>query len=129
MKEEEHIISQEQAAGFFLRLMELNVIPIITWETNGEISNANLIFLDMLGYTQTDFEEGKVNWRTITPPAFLYLDEHCIEQLKKNTIAEPYEKKYIRKNGTLMNVRLYVATWKPGETKGVAMVLPLEEIE
>lgn len=129
MNEQDNMISMEQVAGYFWRVMELNVVPIITWESDGEITNANLIFLEMIGYTQQEFEEGKVNWRTITPPAFSYLDDKCMQELKNNPIAEPYEKKYIRKNGTLINVRLYTAALQAGETKGISMILPLEEVE
>lgn len=119
------LLSEREAAGYFWKLLELNAVPIITWELDGKISSANDTFLDLIGYSRNEVEAGKINWKTITPEEYAVLDEECIEQLQYNTMADPYEKKYIRKNGGMVKVRLYNALLNPELQQGVAIVIPL----
>jgi PAS domain S-box-containing protein len=119
-------LSEKQAAGYFWKLFELNAVPMTTWDLNGKITNANNAFLELIGYSRRELEEQKVDWRNITPTESVKLDEKCIQQLKEKGIAEPYEKKFIRKDGTLVKARIYVATLKPGEDHGVGIVMPVK---
>lgn len=119
-------LSEKQAAGYFWKLLELNAFPIITWELNGKITHANDAFLEMLGYTRREFDEGRINWKEITPSEFAHLDEQCIQQLKAHAIAKPFEKKYKKKDGTLIRVRLFNAMLGPSESHGVGIIIPIK---
>lgn len=56
-------IPQDQAAGYFWKLLELNVFPIITWNFDGEITNANEAFLNMIGYSREEFDSYEAIYR------------------------------------------------------------------
>lgn len=119
-------LTEKQASGYFWKLFELNAVPIITWELNGKITHANDAFLDMLGYNRKEFDEGRINWKAITPSEYAVLDEDCIEQLKLTAIADPYEKRYIRKNGAFVKVRLYNAMLDTSQNSGVGIIIPIK---
>lgn len=121
-------LSDQKAAAYFRRLYEMNAVPIIIWDREGHITQVNDIFLSLLGYSRKDFEDGLINWKQMTPPdpEYAKLDEECINQLKTKTIALPYEKKYITKNGQSIRVRLYNAVIEPNDNVGIAIVIPLE---
>ncbi len=120
-------ISEGQAAGFFWKMMEMNAFPALIWESNGKVVYPNDAFLKLIGYTRKEFDEGKINWVAITPKEYLPLDEKCIEQLKSRTIAAPYEKKYIKKDGSAVRVRLYNATAHPGDVQSIGVVFPIDK--
>ena len=52
----------------FRFLFESNVLGVAFWEMSGTVYDANDAFLDLLGYTKKDMEEGQVNWRKFTLP-------------------------------------------------------------
>jgi PAS domain S-box-containing protein len=119
-------VSQDQAAGYFWKLLELNVLPVIMWDATGTIFKANDAFLKMIGYTLKELEEGKINWRALTPKESLPADENCEQQLKTKTIADPYEKKYIRRDGSEVKIKMFTAVLKPGDDHGITVIIPVK---
>lgn len=117
-------LTTEEAADYFQLLSDFNVVPIITWSTEGDIYSCNDAFLSLLGYTRHDWDSKMINWKDITPKEYLPLDEKCIQELKKNTIATPYEKEYIRKDGTRIRIRLYNGHFDTASKRGVGVIVP-----
>jgi len=78
------------------------------WITNmdGVVSQANDTFLDMIGYSQSDLEEGLINWRELTAPGYEEVTERAIQQLKTVGTSQPFEKEYICKDGRRITVML-----------------------
>ncbi|MEI6765830.1 MAG: PAS domain S-box protein [Bacteroidota bacterium] len=98
------------------QLIDSNIIGVIIADANGKILEANNYYLEMLGYTAADFNEGKVDWRKITPPEWLPADERAISELRKAGICIPYEKEYFHVNGSRVSVLLTDALLPgPGE--------------
>mgnify|MGYP000682743237 CR=1 FL=1 len=118
-------VSEKQAAGYFWRIFEMNAVPVVIWGHDGHIYHANNAFLDMLGYSRKEFEQGKINWHALTPPGFERLDNRCIEQLRNEEIATPFEKQYIRKDGTRIDVRLFNAVLDPADQLGIGIIIPV----
>jgi two-component system CheB/CheR fusion protein len=57
----------------------------------------------MMGYSRDELDEGKLNWNRITAPEFHILASEALEQLNTLGACQPFEKEYIRKDGS----RLY----------------------
>jgi PAS domain S-box-containing protein len=74
----------------------------------------NDTFLNMTGHTRAEFDEGRWDWRDFTLPEYLHLDEAAIRQARERGFSDPYEKEYVRKDGTRFPVRLSTAPL-PGE--------------
>lgn len=118
-------ISEKQAASYFRKMMEQNVIPVAYWDFDGHFLDANDALLNLLGYTRKDLEDGKLNWKTITPHEFTNVDQQITQQLKARGVSEPFEKKYKCKDGSLIKVRLYNILLEKTDHRGVGIVIPL----
>ncbi|MBD2447200.1 PAS domain S-box protein [Nostoc sp. FACHB-152] len=84
----------------FRRLVESNMFGVAFGNFTGGIHYANDYFLNMVGYNREDLLSGNIQWMQMTPPEFLPLDAKAIEELRTTGIATPFEKEYIRKDGT-----------------------------
>ncbi len=93
----------------FKRIYDSNIIGIIFSNLDGAITDANDAFLQMLGYTRRELESGLLNWMKITPPSSDPLDTQAVLDLKTSGSVSPYEKQYIHKDGTLVDVVVGVA--------------------
>jgi PAS domain S-box-containing protein len=91
--------------ALFRRLFEANVIGVIAGQ-NGVITQANGLFLKMVGYSRRDLKEGKVNWRKMTPRKYKALDRRIVEGVLAVGVVTPHEKEYIRKDGTRVPVQV-----------------------
>jgi PAS domain S-box-containing protein len=91
----------------FQRMIDANVVGIVIGDASGKVILANDYYLDLLHLTRQDLLEGEVDWRKFTPPEWLAADEKAIRELREKGICEPYEKEYVRADGS--RVRIYVA--------------------
>jgi PAS domain S-box-containing protein len=97
----------------FRRLFESGIIGIMITDTAGAIYEANDAFLAIVGYSREDLEQGRLRWRDITPPEWMNRDELAVRQLEQSGVATPWEKEYVRKDGTRVPVLVGVATLDP----------------
>ena len=111
----------------FRRLAESNIIGVIFADFSGNIIDANDAFLQMVGYTREEFNQGKVRWDTMTPPEYLPLDEEKILELQASGSSTPWEKEYIRKDGSRIRVLVGMALLQEPENTCVCFVLDLSE--
>jgi PAS domain S-box-containing protein len=107
------------------RLLEANAIGVLFWNQNGQLTDANDAFLDMVGYTRAELEAGQINWIEMTPPEFLHLDEIAIREIVQGRVAKPYEKQYFHKNGHRVDVMLGGASLDGEEEEGVAFIVDI----
>ena len=95
---------------------------------DGIITDANDKFLEMVGYTHEDLVAGRIDWVNITPPEYRYLDEHSVIELKATGVNQkPFEKEYIRKDGTRIPVIVAGAMLDEARFDGVAVVMDISE--
>ncbi len=106
------------------------LVGVLSANLDGRVTAANDVFLELIGYTRDDLEAGRIDWKRITPPEYRHLDVVAASELLRSGRADPWEKAYIRKDGTRVPVVLAVAALQRDET--VAFVLdrrPLMHIE
>ncbi|MEM5432072.1 trifunctional serine/threonine-protein kinase/ATP-binding protein/sensor histidine kinase [Cupriavidus oxalaticus] len=109
------------------RLVDANIIGIIVWNGAGDILDANDAFLGMVGYAREDLVSGRMSWRDLTPPELLPGSEQALAEVGQTGRARPFEKEYIRKDGSRVPVIVGLATFEPSCKEGVAFVLDLTE--
>ena len=106
------------------RFYEAGLVGVIYWNTDGEIVDANDRFLEMVGYTREELRAGEIDWINMTPTDQRYLDERSLAELKATGAnAVPFEKDYLRKDGTRVPVILASAMLDEERRNGVAFVL------
>ncbi|MBC3776548.1 AAA family ATPase [Pseudomonas sp. SWRI99] len=109
------------------RLVDADIIGILFWSAQGEVVEANDAFLRMVGYEREDLLCGRVRWRDMTPPEFLPVSERALAQAFATGRAAPFEKQYLRKDGSRLPVLVGLALLESDQLKGVAFVLDLTE--
>ena len=109
------------------RLVDANIIGIFIWNFDGEILEANDAFLRMVGYKREDLVSGRVRWTNLTPPEWRERDERALTEVMRTGTAQPYEKEYLRKDGSRVRVMIGAANFAAGGKDGVAFVLDLSE--
>lgn len=117
----------EQREVKIRRLVDSNIIGIVIWNVEGQILDANSEYLRIVGYDQHDLLSGRVNWADMTPSEWRDRDAQVISELKNRRAVQPFEKEYIRKDGSRIPVLIGVANLEGTEGQGVAFVLDLTE--
>ena len=126
--EQKHAEEQlRQANERMRRLIDANIVGIVIATPTGAVLETNDYYLSMIGYTREEFDQGKVNWRSITPPEWLVADDFSIEELREKGVCTPYEKEYVKRDGSRVSVFLS-DTMLPGPGEHIAaFVLDITE--
>ena len=82
------------------RAMEIETVGIYFFRTSGNITDANDAFLRMTGYARADLDAGRLRWDDLTPAEWMPVSLRAMEQLKTQGNTSPYEKEFVRRDGT-----------------------------
>jgi PAS domain S-box-containing protein len=121
------ITERKRTEARFRRLVDSNAQGVMFCGTKGKITGANDAFLRIIDYTREEMEAGRINWMALTPPEYDDLDRHAMEELAARGICAPYEKQYIRKDGSRAPVLLGAAAFEDNPDESVCFVLDLTE--
>ena len=125
----------EQREAKIRRLVDANIIGIFTWQIprdasdddQGLLLEVNDAFLQMLGYDRDDFVSGRMPRSELTPPEWRERDMQTLAELREFGVSQPFEKEYLRKDGSRVPVLMGGACFDETRTEGVAFVLDLTE--
>ena len=107
------------------RLADSNLIGIMFADFAGHILDANDAFLRMVGYTREELLSGVVRWHEMTPPEWRAADERAIAELKARGECAPFEKEYLRKDGSRVPILVGIAIVEGTPDAGVCFVLDM----
>jgi PAS domain S-box-containing protein len=117
----------EQREAKIRRLVDANIIGIFFWEFGGRIIEANDTFLRIVGCDREDLVSGRLRWTDLTPPERRDRSAQAVDELKMAESLPPYEREYLRKDGTRVPVLTGSAVFDERRDQGVAFVLDLTE--
>lgn len=119
---EQALLEKESRLGC---LVESNVIGIIFWHLDGQITKANSAFFAMTGYSQQDIDTKQLRWDEITPKEHQVADQQAIDQLNKYGYCNSFEKEYFRKDGSKVPILLAGTFFPNSKNEGVSYILDL----
>jgi len=122
---EESLLKSE---GRLSKLYESGLLGVFYWNRDGQVTDANDKFLDMIGYRREDMAAGRINGYRMTPLEFKIVDERSVSELHTAGVNKiPLEKEYIRKDGTRLPIMIAGALLDREQFNGIAFVLDITE--
>ncbi len=121
------ITERKRAEARFRRLVDSNAQSVFFWNTRGEVTDGNDAFLKLVRYTREDLKAGRISWAAMTPPEYDGLDQRALEEVATTGVCTPYEKEYIRKDGTRVPILIGAATFEDKPEEGICFLLDLTE--
>ncbi|HEX9049319.1 MAG TPA: PAS domain S-box protein [Anaeromyxobacter sp.] len=109
------------------RLYDSGMIGVVEFDLAGAILEANDAFLSLVGHTRADLEQGRIAWDRMTPPEYAPLDAFAIGELRTRGLDTPYEKEYVRRDGSRVSVIVGAALFDDARHRGIAFVLDVTE--
>ena len=109
------------------RFYETDLFAILYWSIEGGVIDVNDSFLKLTGYDREDMQAGLLNWAHMTPPEYHALDEDARRQIRETGVHLPYEKEFIRKDGTRVWGLFSAAAWEDNRNEGVSFILDITE--
>lgn len=109
------------------RLVDSNIIGVSFTNISGSIYDVNDAFLKMTGYTRQDIDAHPLLWTELTPEEYIPLDEKAIEEALESGACTPFEKEYIRRDGSRVPVLIGFALLEGSSTDFICFILDLTE--
>lgn len=107
------------------KAFSIETVGVIFFKPESEITGANDAFLKMTGYSRDSLQNGQVRWKDLTPeesqPEWLKV----VEQFLVYGRTIPYEKQYLRKNGTYLWA--LVSVTRISEDEAVEFIIDITE--
>ena len=83
-----------------LKLMvSVEGVGVLIFDESGALIDCNDGWLTLSGYTREEVVSRRLNWRNLTPPEYLAVNEQQLAILSETGRIGPYEKEYLRKDG------------------------------
>lgn len=93
----------------------------------GHILDVNTVFLNMVGYTREELLNTPIGWKELTPSQYMQQDQIALQNIKKYGTFTPYEKQFIKKDGTIMDVLIGPMMGEMNPEHGFAFVLDITQ--
>ena len=117
--------SEEQLRAFF----ESDMVGTLFGDIYGGIKNTNNEYLRIIGYSREELEQGLIKWDKITPPEWSSADYAGISEAREKGACTPYEKQYIRKDGSKIWVLVGYILIGDNREDSIAFILDLTKIK
>jgi PAS domain S-box-containing protein len=116
-------IAHERLRQFF----DANIIGTLIVREDGAVLAANDYFLDLVGRSRAELERGELDWRAMTPQEWLPTRDRAIGAMRTAGAPVPYEKEYLRADGSRVPVLVAATAFSGGDDLIAAFVLDITE--
>jgi PAS domain S-box-containing protein len=108
------------------RLFDSDLIGIVVANPE-KIIEANDQFLKIIGYSHEDMLSGRIPWHEVNPPEYNPLDEVALKEMIDRGSCTPFEKEYVRKDGSRMPILIGATIVEREPLRWVCFVLDMTE--
>lgn len=110
-----------------LRITDSGIIGVFYWTMAGVITEVNDAFLKMIDRERSEFADGKLTWRSLTPPEWAGEDDRRAGEVVERGVAGPWEKEFYRRDGSRIPVLISGAVLDENRESGVAVCVDITE--
>jgi PAS domain S-box-containing protein len=110
----------------FRRLAESGMIGVFFAERDA-VTFANDAFLELLGMAREELLQSGLRWRELTPPEQVALDDRALQEVRERGVCRPFEKDFLRRDGTRVPALVGAAQLEEGRDGWVFFVLDNRE--
>ena len=110
------------------RIFSLGILGYIRSTLSGEILEVNDYYCDLIGYSREEIKNG-LKWDEITPAESLKNEKEKLKGLEKSDSIEPYEKQYIRKDGSIVDILIGVILNNRKSGEASCFVLDISDLK
>ena len=103
-EERERLVAALRESEARVRALSESGVIGMAVATPERILEANDAFLDLIGYSREELQAGAIHWAAITPPEFAEADARALLELRETGVVRPFEKEYLRKDGSRVPV-------------------------
>jgi PAS domain S-box-containing protein len=96
----EAVEAQRVSEARFRGALRPQNVGIVFFNVDGRITEANDAFMRMSGYGREELAQGRIRWTDLTPDEWMPDSLQAIAQFKQLGFTVPYEKQYLRKDGS-----------------------------
>jgi putative addiction module CopG family antidote len=111
--------------GHFRAVLEIDTIGVVFFDDRGGIGDANDAFLRLVGFTRAEMAAGLLRYDERTPPEWRWKDDEVVAELAAGHEVAPFEKEYLRKDGSRIWILCAPKALGPG--RAVEFVLDVTE--
>jgi PAS domain S-box-containing protein len=109
------------------RLVDANIVGVLVFTLEGQITEANDALLNMLGYNRDDLISGRLRRKVLTPPDWRAVADQALAHIAAQGRCDVFEMEYMRKDGSRVPVLVGAASVEGTKGENVAFVLDLTE--
>lgn len=109
----------------FSQVFVNNMVPMGVWTLDGRIIDANDSLLQMLGFSRADLATSRMRWDELTPRRYRDQDLAAIAEVGSKGSCEPYEKEFLRKDGSVVPVIIGGGTFGGDSEVGIFFAVDL----
>lgn len=111
----------------FRAVVESNMVGIGFWCTDGTITDANDTLLAIIGRTREEIASGSLKYPDITPPEYRAVDERAMREIAEFGSCAPFEKEYLRPDGSRVPIVVGAARLPHDATRGPFFALDIRD--
>ncbi len=117
----------QQIERKYRSLVDSNIIGVIVADARGRIYEANERFAQMVGYSKEELFSPTFNWQHLNAPEYRGGQAQVLKAMATVGVARPWEKEYIRKDGSRFPVLVGGAMIDQERGLAVTLVLDISE--
>jgi PAS domain S-box-containing protein len=107
------------------RAFDANIAGIVFGNEDGQITDANDTFLDLLGFTREDLTTDGISWASLVPVEFHQRQLDAIDEIKRVGRCAPFEMEMVRHDGRRVQVLVSAVRFSAQRRLGIGFVLDI----
>ena len=119
--------ARDRAANEARALFDNSPIGMVVSDTGGRVYAANDTFLKLVARSREDLEHGRIRWDEITPEEWIAQDEAAITEAVARGRCNPFEKEYLRPDGSRVPVLISFGLTDRSTGTAAAFVVDMTE--